>query len=281
MISLLPRHPRNSACFSYIEGLLIAIWLCAAASLIFPSLKNQQEIARKQQCKKNLYVMMMGCLQYAEDHQGTLPESMGTMSFDLRKLYEWDPVNDRFRSIRIEQNHLPRGGLGHLTHGYLEKDLWSSTFHCPSHQSMGSKHPGHGMDVGPGTNRWGLGVSWMDNPNYLDQRIIMSYQYRGSSYETQNKKSLSIKNGIPQQVIIFDSLQTTFGIQFGHQNGYGTIFLDGSYHWFEDEYGGWVDTELDGLMNSGIRRSTEEEDFYQKWERLMTYRQGNTLGGSP
>lgn len=214
--------------------------------------------------------MAMSSLQYAEDNNALLPESHGTMSFDLRKNFEFDTLNNKLISIRKDGAPLPLGGLGHLTNGYLDSERWSDVFHCPSHQTMESVHPGHGMDVGPGTNRWGLGVSWIKSPEYKSERIIMSYQYRGSSYESRFKTPLSIRDGVPKQIIIFDSLQTAFGIQFGHKTGYGTMFLDGSYYWFEDHYKGWVDTHLDGYMNNGLRPNSIEEDFYHKWEKMIT-----------
>lgn len=226
--------------FNFIEFLVVFSIFTILLSLLSPSLKKFQDAALNNACKNNIKTLTYSMKIYAEDSDAIFPESRHTYSFDAR--HRWN---------------FSAAGYGLLYENHLTESI--DSFYCPLYDTKNSRYIGHSMDVSPGVNPWGMGLSYWNTLSL--KRVIVGYQYRGAAFQNQYDKPYGLHQAESKSILNSDILDPRFGIEYGHETGYNFGLIDGSVIWFEDIKSGYVEG-LIGTAFDGYGTAIRDNRFY-------------------
>ena len=242
--------------FTLVELLVVIGIIAILVALLMPALNRARVMATRTQCLSNLRTLGQCVVMYAAQYHGSVPpnnyrDGSWCYSFDLK-----DSVNPSHGAM----------GLGLLlSEKFLSSRVAPRIMHDASMDTQGTIYQGHCMDVPPGTNVWGAGVSWFDKTT--NDRIIYAYSYRGPSYyHLHNDTLIKLGNTKSNLVLLMDMIDSRFGRIYVHKEGYNFIRIDGSGGWFEDRQGRidqlGADATVDGQLSPAV-----DEQIYQLVEQ--------------
>lgn len=212
--------------FTLIELLVVIAIIAALISILLPALDAAQRKARRLSCLSNMRALVQGATSYAVDNAGyfppsILPDGSWSYAFDVK-----DSGNPAAGAR----------GLGYLvSSGVISADIAPKIFHDASMDTLGGPYHGHCMDVPPGTNMWGAGLSWFQSTT--NSRIIYAYNYRSPSFYTTTGQQMKLGVVKPDLLLIVDMPDPRFGRLFVHRDGYNFVRADGSGEWYPDQTG--------------------------------------------
>lgn len=218
--------------FSLVEMLAVVAIIIVLLAIAVPSIHWTSQASQKTQCMMNQHNLNLGLISYGTNNAGVYPPyyngSHWADAYGLRRDHPYSGPTDRKPC-----------GFGYLvSSGTLEagETKGGKIWHCPSFDN--STHPtsaGHCMDY---ETRWGYGASgWDDHPNH---RILVSTNYRGTSFMRQYNTFLRASNAVDNFVMVIDTPDLRFRgekSQYNAHGGYNVTFGDGSgIHFPDPEY---------------------------------------------
>jgi prepilin-type N-terminal cleavage/methylation domain-containing protein len=250
-------HPTRRAGFTLVELLVVIGVIAILITLLLPALRRARTAAERTRCLSNLRSVVQAVHMYANQSGGVFPPSVYPSG---RWCYAFD-LKDSATPARGPM------GLGLLIdHGFLKLSDAAALLHDDAMDTLGATiYPGHGMDVPPGTNIWGVGVSWFERTT--DKRIIVAYNYRAPSYYfTHQNQQLRLGKVRPYLLLLMDTPDPRFGRRYIHRDGYNFVRIDGSGEWFQDR-GGAIDgmVATNGTVD-GKANPAGDERIYERIE---------------
>jgi len=256
-------RPGSAHGFTLVELLVVITIIVILLALLAPALDRAVYNAETAKCLASQRTIVQAAQSYAVDHKRVLPPwKIGTRTssaFDLR-----GPWNARPRAPM---------GIGLLPeHGYLPGAQLGKVIHCPPMDNSGAGgFKGLGMDV-----KWaydpiaegaqGAGGSWWTDPDWTNDRIVASFNYRSISYELAGKGMLKLSNAGSGIILSIDMLDVRFGGKYLHPEGYNRVFGDGGGSFFFDPLRE-VDELIKGYVHVGGGfggiKPLEEESIYE------------------
>lgn len=224
-------RPRNAldACraFTLVELLVVIGIIAVLMSILLPALQKARESAQRTKCLANLRSIAQATHIYAAENRGTFPSSVYS---DGTWCYAFDAKNSMNPAA---------GGMGLgllLESNVIRAEVSPRVFHCEMMDTSGTPYPSHCMDVPPGTNPWGSGMSWFTTTT--TNRVILGYNYRGPSYfYTHDNQQMKLGKVPSNLLLIMDMPDPRFGRRHTHRKGYNFTRIDGSGGWFNDPEG--------------------------------------------
>jgi type II secretory pathway pseudopilin PulG len=236
--------------------LLVVIGIIALLiSILLPALNRAREQARRTQCLANLRTISQGVYIYTTESKGVFPPSV----YDNG---QWCYAFDVKNSMNPSAGPM---GLGLVVAGNIIKSsVAPQIFHDVTMDTWSSGYSGHSMDVPPGSNIWGAGLSWFDSTTTV--RIIYAYNYRAPSYYyTHDRQQMKLGRTKSDTLLLMDMPDGRFGRRFVHRDGYNFIRADSSGAWFNDKQGR-VDAMCVGLTVDGQGTPGIDELIYKMVE---------------
>jgi prepilin-type N-terminal cleavage/methylation domain-containing protein len=237
--------------FTLIELLVVISIIALLIAILLPALGKARLTTQRTQCLANQRSAVQAQYNYATDAKGIFASS--TIRDNDGRTLAWGDAYDMRHAFpyRGSSNRLAVGMGVAIEGGYLPAGTEGSIFHCPSfdNSAKGDWAAGCLMDNGnPATNDW-LGASaWFDYPGY---RIFTGFNYRGTSFESVNKRAPTIDDADSDFLMTLDSPDIRYRGEKGLYNahgGYNFMAGDGSGGHFGDQ-GFQVDAILLAMSN--------------------------------
>ena len=225
---------RRTEAFTLVELLVVVAIIALLVALLSPSLQRAKERARIAVCKSQLHQMGVGLRTYAaRSTDRSMPPGNSTswpgFGIDSTWSSSYGPMG---LAILITEEIVPA----------------PQTFYCPSW-----KHPYHrfgaldttGVDPCGGPNDYG---GWPDKGPGPNRHRGISYQYRSTfglkiddPAQSRGKPPDLKMGGNP--AIAADHWTRRYVLlgNYGHDDGYPTLYLDGSSAWTEDQGHAFMD----------------------------------------
>jgi competence protein ComGC len=277
----------HTLAFTLIELLVVVTIIVVLLALLTPALDKAIYAAEKVDCLNRQRILMNGCLFYANDHKKFVPPNKirgrgSASAYDIRQWFDDNGVvtpnaiNTGAGSVRSpylqlgllpENDYLPRQNLGKLMHCPVMDNLSNPG---TAFGSGVGKYAGVGMDV---ETEYGVGASWYYDESAAGLRMIIGYNYRGSSWENSGHPLMRTSDLTSDHLMTVDLPDQRFvgppvapGIiteanqedlrKFTHPDGYGRSFADGHTSFRDDRdfevawqiyrrSGGWGDMSGD------------------------------------
>ncbi|MEM6504348.1 MAG: prepilin-type N-terminal cleavage/methylation domain-containing protein [Planctomycetota bacterium] len=227
---------RRSLGFTLIELLVVVSISALLIAILLPALGRAREKTREMQCLTNQKSLVQGAMAYAANFKGGFPTSdrrdemndgrQFADAYDLRTAFPYSGARD----------HRVPLGLGLvISNGLLPAGVLGDVYHCPSLDTTNNPViPRAGMDgTDPAT---GLGGSaWYLYPKH---RITGSYNYRGTSFEFDKKRPMTMEDISPDFLMTMDTPDMRIrgeGREYlAHNEGDYYVTADGSGRFFRD-----------------------------------------------
>ena len=243
--------PRRNG-FTLIELLVVISIIALLIAILLPALGKARQKTKEMQCLTNQKSLVQGAMAYAANFKGDFPtsdrrEEMGdgrqfADAYDLRTAFPYSGARDHRVPLGlgmvIENDLLPAGVLGDV-------------YHCPSLDTTNNPtFPRAGMD---GTDlATGIGGSaWFKYPKH---RITGSYNYRGTSFEFDKKRPMTMEDISPDFLMIMDTpdmrIRGAERLYLEHNEGDYYVTADGSGRFFNDP-GNMIDKFAQMSGNAG------------------------------
>jgi len=256
--------------FTLIELLVVIAIIAILLSILAPAMRMAVLKTRLTKCMIRQRTISTALLTYSGSNNAWLPTPRLSPSeggywadaYGMRRDHPYGGKTDRPAAgfgLLVTSSALPDSGLGDI-------------MHCPSFDNTnGSIAPGHCDDV---QSSWGYGASsWKDRPGY---RILVSYNYRGTSYYWSKASGRGV-NEPPRLDFINSQFVTTIDtadLRFretrsknNEHGGYAYSFSDGSVAYFDDPTF-IIDDMVDGKCFSGRQPSSNDELVYEYLQSL-------------
>ena len=238
--------------FSLVELLVVIAILAVLISILVPTSAHQFESAKRSVCKAHLEQLGIGHNLFAAEHNGSLPPHQAKLDNLGQGVYA---VYSRHWKKTAEYDRYRGNGILYYL-GYIKSEF----LYCPSWTHPYTQH----RQVNP-TNYRG-GSIWL-LPEFPSHQAWMqtSYAFRGARdlLEHNDPRSPHMFRDPPTATpIVSDHFSDPRrGSNFHHQDGYNTLYLDGSVDWVSDP-----DEEI-RLYNGG-RTYHAGRANYKKQERV-------------
>ena len=229
------RHPLPAPrpavrAFTLVELLVVIGIIAILIAILMPALRKAREQAQRTACLSNLRQVVQAAHIYATQSRGTMPPSIYPNG-------AWCYAFDLKNSMTPPAGAMGLGLL--LETRVLTVDVAARILHDDAMDTTGGgllPQGGHSMDVPPGTNQWGAGVSWFERTT--TSRIIYAYNYRAPSYyNTHDRDQIKLGRAKADLVLLMDMPDPRFGKRWTHKTGYNFIRLDSSGGWLHDPTG--------------------------------------------
>jgi competence protein ComGC len=227
-----PAHRRR---FSLTEMLVVVVIIIILASMLLPTIEEAMERSRRAVCAANLNQVGKAANTYGFSFDRYLPGGNATIG----------------RGWGIDSSYAVSAnrpmGLAVIVHtGFLDKDS-VQILYCPSWRHRHNQYDVvdyGGLDpvFGPG-QFGGWPANGVGSPGSPTAHIGFSYHYRSSFYATptasQANRPPNYRMDDPSGTAIVADHWTErysfedFGSDFGHFDGYSTMYLDGHVQWLE------------------------------------------------
>ncbi|MEX2213284.1 MAG: prepilin-type N-terminal cleavage/methylation domain-containing protein [Phycisphaeraceae bacterium] len=227
------RRLRFSRAFTLVEMLLVVAVIVLLISLLLPALGRSKEMAKRSVCANNLHQIYSGLAAYILDSLGKYPGGNATLI----------PGNGIDSTFNVSQQQ-PMGLAFLITRGYATD---AKLYYCPSW-----KHPWNQFDVVDvaGDDPWFApntmgGWPAAGKPGPTSHRGF-AYHYRSTFGPAVNRPP-SRKQ--PEAAIVADHWtrrEVLYGRDFGHGDGYNTLFLDGRVTWKRDAMSQYMNLWMPG-----------------------------------
>lgn len=244
----------NRAKFTLIELLVVVAIIGILASLLLPSLESAREKGKRAVCLSNHHQIYLG-LQLYEETYNKMPPGNAT----IQPGYGID-------STYYVPNDFPMG-LGFL----IKFNFMSAgAFYCPSW-----KHPYNqygrldtdGQDMFFGANQFG-GFPKPEG-TWPSQHAGISYHYRSTMGAGNNEFPISALETEPENRAInadhWTRREVLYGMQFGHFDAYGTLYLDGHAKILYDKNATYMQAKSPGTSHTnqswGMQEGVWQEFF--------------------
>jgi prepilin-type N-terminal cleavage/methylation domain-containing protein len=237
------RLPRRS--FTLIELLVVIAIIAILASMLLPALSRAREKARRALCMANLRQTGIALNSYSDDNESRFPAGNAEINpgEGVQALFvQYDP-------------HQPRQ-LAHLMiEGYIPDD-GARILYCPSWTNPYIRY-NHWEPAGWGDQGGWSPSGWESFAANGVGGVHTSYEYRGtfphngklwgSGANTPSPRSALLTEEDASYAVVtdrwlhkpsdrpfMDDIKLGAGF-WGHQEGYSTMFIDGSVRWVRDE----------------------------------------------
>ena len=212
------RSQSARAGFSLVELLVVVAIVVVLIALLIPGLRSVKAKAHETVCRSNLNQIGVSARAFINDRDR-----------------EWFHGNaSKWRGWGIDSTHARRRiamGLAHLPDNGTLASGDARVFYCPAW-----KHPygqfdtldTEGLDLVGGKNAYG---GWpLDNKTGPTAHRIISYRYRASFGPGRNEpppRSPAYPAGTAIVADHFTQREVYYGVEYGHGDRYGTLFMDG------------------------------------------------------
>jgi hypothetical protein len=224
-----PAHRRR---FSLTEMLVVVVIIIILASMLLPMVERALERSRRAVCASNLAQIAKVASVYGHSFDRGLPGGNATIGRG------WG-----IDSSYAVSNNRPMGMAIFMTTGFISNE-GAQIFYCPSWRHRHNQYDV--VDYGGEDPVFGAGQfgGWPANgvgsPGAPTTHIGFSYHYRSSFLSgTTAKVPPNFRMNEPSSTAIVADHWTErysfedFGTDFGHYDGYSTMYLDGHIKWLE------------------------------------------------
>ena len=198
---------KNRQAFTLIELLVVVAIIGILAALLFPTLKQAKERAKRTACLNNQHQIAIGLIAFSSDHDGWLPASSPNSNSSLTWI-GWQSYNPPADWIHLGQLY---------GQDYIPDPV---SFYCPSNRQSPHTYP-EGWDWDVGFARHALGYLYTI---FGELRLVRDYQ-RGRMRHSE----LPLPMALATDVFISVQEHAPGGPIWPHQNPFGinASFADG------------------------------------------------------
>lgn len=221
--------------FTLIELLVVISIIALLIAILLPALSKAMSKTEEMQCLTNQKSLVQGAVAYASNFKGDFPTSDRREEMnDGRQFADAYDLRTAFPYGGAHAHRVPLGLGLVISNDLLPAGVLGDVYHCPSLDTTDNpSFPRAGMD---GTDlSTGIGGSaWFKYPQH---RITGSYNYRGTSFEFDKKRPMTMEDISPDFLMVVDTPDMRIrGAKslYNQHGGYYYVTADGSGRYFAD-----------------------------------------------